>query len=290
MGRTAEGEAIVTGDDPIAAALPLEPTESAPPSPQANLRSLLLARFERWLDQTLADEPPPRGVPEQLLSEATARVTADQPAQETDLYSLFSAMTGLTGEIRLQGRAFKQLSDLLSPLSETPTILAQLHATQVESNTVLQEALADLAHDADAHEVPFKQVCEVMIDLYDRLQRGLQTCDDGIRSLQSRPKAGWMRRLFGGPDATEPAVRSVQGIREAAALTLARLQAALQEWGVQRVGRVGEPFDPARMTAVEVRAESQAEPGSVLAVHRSGYAVHGTLKAPAQVTVSKPSL
>ena len=29
----------------------------------------------------------------------------DQVGQETDLYTLFSALTGLTGEIRLQGRS-----------------------------------------------------------------------------------------------------------------------------------------------------------------------------------------
>ena len=41
------------------------------------------------------------------------------------------------------------------------------------------------------------------------------------------------------------------------------------------------------MTAIEVRADDQAEPGIVLAVNRSGYALNGVVKATAQVTVSK---
>jgi hypothetical protein len=41
------------------------------------------------------------------------------------------------------------------------------------------------------------------------------------------------------------------------------------------------------MTAIEVRAIEGATPGTVLVVHRSGYAVNGVLKSTAQVTVTK---
>ena len=68
---------------------------------------------------------------------------------------------------------------------------------------------------------------------------------------------------------------------------MARLQAALQDWGVQRIGRIGEPFEPDEMTAIEARADDDAEPGTVLAVNRSGYKLNGAVKATAQVTVSK---
>ena len=126
-----------------------------------------------------------------------------------------------------------------------------------------------------------------MIDLYDRLQRGLQICDEGIQSLTTRANAGWLRRLFSNPASAAPAIASVQAIRDAGALTLARLQAAMQEWGVQRIGKPGEPFDPQHMTAVDVRAVDHVSPGTVLVVQRSCYAVNGIVKATAQVTVSK---
>ena len=41
------------------------------------------------------------------------------------------------------------------------------------------------------------------------------------------------------------------------------------------------------MTAIDVRTDDQAEPGTVLVVNRSGYALNGEIKATAQVTVSK---
>jgi hypothetical protein len=264
----------VSSDDSMASVMP-EPTESETSDPQAEIRVQMMARFEQWLDQTLAGEPLPRGVPEHLLNEAIATAAGNQPAVETDLYTLFSALTALTGEIRLQGRAFKQLTDLLSPLAETPATLARL-----------EQAIDDTGNTNDPG-VSIDQVCAVMIDLYDRLQRGLQTCDEGIRSLTTRTKRGWLRRLFQNPASAPPEIASVQAIRDASSLTLARLQAAMQEWGVQRIGKSGEPFDPDCMTAVDVRAIDHVPPGTVLVVQRSGYAVNGFVKAAAQVTVSK---
>jgi hypothetical protein len=272
----------VNSEETTAAVPAEEQTESAEatiPTPPDDLRARLLARFEHWLDQTLAGEPPPRGVPDYLLDQATATVSSDAPAGETDLYTLFSSLTALTGEIRLQGRAFKQLTDLLTPLVETPTTLARLEAAV---DSAFSEKTSDdpgVSHD---------QVCAVMIDLFDRLQRGLQTCDNGIQSLTARAgDGGWLRRLLQNPADDSAAVASVQAIRDASALTLARLSAALQEWGVQRIGQTGEPFDPNRMSAVDVRTVDDVPPGTVLLVQRSGYAVNGIVKAIAQVTVSK---
>ncbi len=166
-------------------------------------------------------------------------------------------------------------------------MLAQLREAQLESAASLQALLEAQANEPEEEPVQFKQVCDVMIDLYDRLQRGVQTCDEGIHSLGSRRETGLVGRLLHNSEPLEQAIRSVQGIREANAMTLARLQAALQEWSVQRIGTVGEPFDPERMTAIEVRAAGDAKPGSVLVVNRSGYALNGVLKSTAQVTVSK---
>lgn len=267
---------------------PIQPIESPPQAaPSVDLRSKMIAQFEQWLDEMLADEPPPRGVPEHLLNEAIAHSNGSAGEQATDLFSLFSALTKLTGEIGLQGRAFKQLTDLLSPLSRTPAMLEELQKAHAESAEAIESLTAGQTEESGAVEVPFRQVCEVMIDLFDRLQRGLQTCDEGIESLQSRGQTGWLHRLRGDRAGADRMIGSVQAIRDAGAMTLARLSAALQEWSVQRVGRIGEPFDPDRMTAVDVRVDSQTEPGTVVVVNRSGYAINGNLKATAQVTVSK---
>lgn len=277
----------MTIDASITTAPSVEPVEPVAPASRAGLKAQLMSQFESWLDQMLLEEPPPRGIPEQFLTEAEANTAEDGTSQAVDLYTLFSGLTGLTGEIGLQGRAFKQLSELLAPLSETPAILAQLREAQEQSADSIQSLLEAQNSEPEEEPIPFKQVCEVMIDLYDRLQRGLQTCDEGIRSLQAPTKTGLLQRLVSPSVPSDRAIPAVKGIREAAAMTLGRLGAALQEWGVQRIGNIGESFDPDRMTAIEARSTGDVEPGRILVVNRSGYALNGVLKSTAQVTVSQ---
>ena len=191
--------------------------DGEPKTPGSDIRSRMMAEFERWLDQMLIDEPPPRGVPDALLAEATAAATEDSPAPQTDLYALFSALTTLTGEIRLQGRAFKQLSDLLTPLADAPALLARLHEASVDSAAQIQEALDREPPASDGSHIEFEQVCQVMIDLYDRLQRGLQTCDEGIQTLKTQGASRWLSRFTGKAAVSDTAVLSVEAIRDAGA-------------------------------------------------------------------------
>lgn len=255
---------------------PFEPVQSEAEIARAELRAKLIGQFESWLDQALEEEPPPSGLPVELLAEATAITNGQQPPGEPDLFTVFSSLTGLTGEIRLQGRAFKQLSDLVTPLSIAPDLLTQLLAAQPKPD--------------ESQPIPFSQICEVLIDLYDRLQRGLQTCDEGIKSIQLRQKTGLAHRLLDRQIPIEQAILSARALRDSAALTLARLQSALHDWGVRTIGKVGDPFDPQHMMAVEVRIEPTLPAGTILSVNRSGYAIGGVVKSTAQVTVSKTSM
>jgi hypothetical protein len=329
LDAIAQGETIVMGEDASASAAPpieIEPSNAPPAEPPnappnlppinlaesaqptgsteqppsahqeapPDLRARMIEQFERWLDEMLADEPPPRGIPEDLLTEAFAAASAPAAGQnaqpDADLYTLFSALTKLTGEIGLQGRAFKQLTELLTPLSQTPAMLSRLHGAQAESANLLESFIEDQARAADDEQpgaIPLEQVCALMIDLHDRLQRGLQTCGEGIEALHARRSKGGLRIRLSGTEPFTQAIDSVSALRDAGAMTLARLSAALQDWGVQRIGRVGEAFNPDQMSATEVRIDPHSEPGTVLAVNRSGYAIHGIPKAIAHVTVSK---
>jgi hypothetical protein len=253
-------------------------------SAEAVLRARLTAQFEQWLDRMLAGEPPPQGLPPELLEEiqSAAPQGQAQSREDCDLYSLFSALTTLSGEIRLQGRAFKQLSDAIAPV---PARLQDLESSQAQAAHALDALRADEALNADDLPASGKEICQLLIDLYDRLERGVRTCNQTITSLTSR-RPGALARLLGAAQATDQAAASAQAIRDASALTLARLESALHDWGIERIGNAGETFDPRRMTAVQAKAASEEEPGTVLEVNRSGYALRGQMKQTAQVTVA----
>ena len=266
--------------------------DEADESQNEQLRRPLVQQIEQWVNRMLAGEEPPAGLPLELLAEAEA-VAADAPsaaavsADGCDLYTLFSALTTLSGEIRLQGRTFKQVVDALAPLNELPGRLERLEASQQASADELRR-LSDQAQRREAEETEgpsAKQVLAVLFDLCDRMDRGIASADAAAASLQSH--LGLLARLTGAAKRVGRLIEATTALREGYRMTLSRLQAALHEWGVERISRVGAPFDPQLMTAVDVQISDNGPEGTVLEVYRSGYVLHGQVLALAQVKVAK---
>ncbi len=263
-----------------------EPAAGSPLTPE--VRGRLLAQFEQWLDRLVGGEPLPEGLPEELMGEARAAVDgqAPPPHRECDLYALFAGLTRLTGEIKLQGRAFKQLCDALAPLGEMPRRLERLESASVDCAEELSRLTAASVKPESALPAA-KDALHVVFDLIDRMERGLRTFDAGMASVRASVCGGLLWRLSGGAKHLQGALTAAAALREGYELTLSRLQAAMQQWGIDRVGRAGDIFDPRWMTAADVQATDEVPPGTVLEVYRSGYAIHGQALATAQVKVAK---
>jgi hypothetical protein len=282
----------VNGEDATsmdsAAAAPLPPEGGGEDAARQEIRSRIMMQFERWLDRMLTDEPPPTGVPAELLAAAHSALGEAPPADASaDLYALFSALTTLTGEIRLQGRTFKQMTDGLGPMMELPERLERLESAQVESAVSLDRLCKQVGQQAgDGSLPPSKQVLSVLFDLHERLERGLKTLQTGIESLRGE-EGGWLARMTGSAARVTQALDVMDAMQQGHRLTLARLEAALQEWSIERIGESGDAFDPQSMTVVDVGPGNGAPDGTVLEVYRSGYVLHGQLLAAAQVKVAK---
>src|SRR5215472_15902489 len=87
-------------------------------------REGILRRFEEWLDDVLRAEEPPQGIAAEILSRLDAESAAADG--QFDLYSMWSAVTALTQEVKLQGRTFKQLSETVAPVAEMAPRLAEI--------------------------------------------------------------------------------------------------------------------------------------------------------------------
>ena len=68
---------------------------------------------------------------------------------------------------------------------------------------------------------------------------------------------------------------------------LEHMDAVLERHGVRRLGERGEPFDPNRHEAVDVRETDDAPDRTVVEVLRSGYARDDRVLRPAQVVVAR---
>ena len=208
-------------------------------------RSQILQRFEQLLDTAMAEEGPPLGIPPEILAGDAA------PERSlTDWHTIWAAMTTLTQEIKLQGRAFKQLSESL--------------ATEAERRGR-------------------KESLSALLEMRERLLRGLE----GLRGHEDLRPGFWDLIFTRRWRKVEHALGVVRAMEEGYRLSLGYLDDLLFQFQVQPIECEGRPFDPRRMNAVDVEETGRAAEGTVLFVYRAGYEWNGELYRLAQVRVAK---
>lgn len=250
-------------------------------------REQILARFAAWLDQVLDAEDPPQGLDAQFLAElagAEEEGRAEPAEAQGDLYSMWAALTALTQEVKLQGRAFRQLDQTLAPVAELGVAVRDELA---DLQAALALALAGRAEgEREARRQAQREAVGLLADLHDRLERGLGAARRSLAELERPvpPAKGWFARP---PAFPAHAVEVARALAEGYALSLERLREGLEQLGVQRLGRVGEPFDPEVMRAADVEETTAAAEGTVLEVYRTGYTWRGELFRPAEVRVAR---
>jgi molecular chaperone GrpE len=225
-------------------------------------RDEILGRFAEWLDGALASEEPPQGIDAEILAAVAGGGDGGAPS---DAYSLWAAMTALTQEVKLQGRAFKELNETIGQTNR------------------IAERERDLQREAERR--CRKEMLGTLIDLRDRLGRGLESVRISAAEIAKSARRGWLTRVFSPADA-RPTAEMLAALTKGYELGIERLDQALEELNAREILCAGESFDPRRMNAID-REESSAVPeGTVLEVYRSGYEWNGEVFRPAQVKVS----
>jgi molecular chaperone GrpE len=229
-------------------------------------REEILRRFEEWLDGALAAEEPPRGVDAEILAAMAGDSEGGARPAPTAAYSLWAAMTALTQEVKLQGRSFKELNDTLG---------SQASRMAERERNLLRETERRCR----------KEVLGVLIDLRDRLGRGLESVRASEAEISKAAWRGWHVRIFSRPG-EDAADATLAALKKGYELGLGRLDQTLEEFNAREIPCEGQAFDPRRMNAID-RQESSAVPeGTVIEVYRRGYEWNGEVFRPAQVKVS----
>jgi molecular chaperone GrpE len=130
----------------------------------------------------------------------------------------------------------------------------------------------------------------------DRYKRALADLDNyrkrAARDLQGRLDQGresLLREWLEVVDSVERALQMSRGTAaaEGTQALLEQMEAILARQGVRRIGGVGEPFDPERHEAVEVRPSLDVPDRTILDVVRSGWAIGDRVLRPALVVVAR---
>ncbi|MDX6692242.1 MAG: molecular chaperone GrpE [Solirubrobacteraceae bacterium] len=130
----------------------------------------------------------------------------------------------------------------------------------------------------------------------DRYKRAVADLDNyrkrSSADVQRRIDAGreaFLREWLEPVDTLERALRMMAGQPGADSLraVLDQIEAILARQGVMRIGSPGDPFDPERHEAIDVRMTDDVPDRTVLDVARSGYALGDRVLRPAQVVVAR---
>jgi molecular chaperone GrpE len=131
----------------------------------------------------------------------------------------------------------------------------------------------------------------------DRYRRALADLDNyrkrSAREIERRVGEAGERSLHEWLDAVDSVDRALQmqgPVNEMAAglrAVMEQMEAILERQGVERIGAVGEPFDPARHEAVALRETDAAPERTVVDVARAGYRLGDQVLRPAHVVVSQ---
>jgi molecular chaperone GrpE len=149
---------------------------------------------------------------------------------------------------------------------------------RAETQTSAPDAAEELARADD-------RIKRALADLDNYRKRAARDIERRVDEERERLLRDWLEAV----DSVERALRMdadpklVEGLRA----VLDQMEAILSRHGVQRTGAAGEPFDPERHDAIEVRPTSDVPDRTILEVARSGFARGDRVLRPAQVIVAR---
>jgi molecular chaperone GrpE len=264
------------------------------------LRVLILQRFAGWLDDVLAEEKPLEGVAEEVLTELFDEKESDTVGPEagaSDLYSTWSALTALTQEIKLQGRAFKQLSEKIAPFTGMETMIDKLLTTHQEAISDVRRIAEEGRTDRTERETELKRTARqgarreligVITELRDSLTIGLRSAVESQRKMEEQSKRRRLKKFFIHRSADHSHMLEIVGsLKKGYQMGLDRIDETLLPLGVTEIVCDGKPFDPRVMKAADIEESGKVPDGTVLEVYRTGYMIDTEVFQPAQVKVAR---
>jgi molecular chaperone GrpE len=135
-----------------------------------------------------------------------------------------------------------------------------------------------------------------LAQMEDRYKRALADLDNyrkrSARDVQARvseSREALLRDWLEVLDSVERALQMSHGTPAAEGLRalLEQMESILARQGARRIGAAGEPFDPERHEAIDVRTSTDYPDRTVLEVARSGWAIGDRVLRPALVVVAR---
>ncbi|HWX95690.1 MAG TPA: nucleotide exchange factor GrpE [Solirubrobacteraceae bacterium] len=145
-----------------------------------------------------------------------------------------------------------------------------------------EAAAADMSAELARIEDRYRRA---LADLDNYRKRAAREVDRRVAEARESGLGDWLEVV----DSVERAIRlEPEGpCYEGLQAVLQQIDAVLDRQGAQRIGALGDKFDPERHEAVAVRASGDVPDRTIVEVQRSGYAHGDRVIRPAQVVVAR---
>jgi molecular chaperone GrpE len=191
----------------------------------------------------------------------------EESEPSVNLALLFSELSVLRNEVRVEARQFKTALDEMRALTE---MLGEQNQRLMRDLERAREAEGNAQRQAE------RGLLLDMLDVRDRIAAAV----DVYEAYRAEPSSFFSRLV---PKET----RLAQGLGAGMALTLQRLDDSLVERRVRAIEAIGNRLDPNTMRAVGVKSREDCAPGGVLEEVRRGYLRDDKLLRLAEVIVNK---
>ncbi len=272
------------------------------PDQKKSIHTHLVNVFSDWLSDLLDREDAPEGINRELLAALDNTVdlgALKPPHHPNDLFRTVADLTALTQEVKLQGRAFKTLSEKASVLDDvkqqTDAMFSAHTEALSEAKRIAEQARSSQAEQKEKQKkkIEYKSKLElltILLDLRDRLKRGLAAAENQLQTGIHKPERGIIASLcrrLSPRENSRPASDAVNALGEGYRLTLDRLEEALGQYGISEIPGEGRRFDPHCMYVVDVETTTDVPNSMVLEVIRPGYRWKEAVLRNAGVKVAK---
>lgn len=254
----------------------------------------VIVRVRRWLAETRSES-------ERAEEEGRGEARFTPPMADFDWLEVLAEFTALRHEVKLHTKSVRGLEE------ETSRALAGLEKAIAEFRSVE-------AKEAEAAQRTARPLVEAIVELHEAIERGaaavraaLQRMDEAGRqtSQECAQRLGqlpWWRRWLARWCVSRSFYAASLALWEAHAqstkemfralaegyfLGALRIHRIMQEGKITRIETAGQPFDPHRMTAIEVTDSAEVPPGHVAGEIRPGYLWQDKVVRFAEVRVAR---
>jgi molecular chaperone GrpE (heat shock protein) len=181
-------------------------------------------------------------------------------------------MTALTQEIKLQGRAFKQLSEKMAPFdgldSTIDKLLVKHREALHDARRIADEGRADRTQRESelklaARDRVRRELIGLIIEIRDSLNIGMRSAAQSQSKLKEYQNRSRLKDFFSNKSGVqEHQLEIVHSLKKGYQMGLDRMDESLQQLGVAEILCLGNPFDPKTMNAVDIEETDEVPDGT----------------------------